>query len=266
MTDKKTKASTASKQLIVEGTQKDTKFYISTSIHLTYGGKEVFVACPGVINTYQLARWRLFELCWCCIERPRIARLWFQTNYCHHIHQNPNLSLSPLQQLHLRATTNQPHQLLLRKTLDSLPFVQVPPKHNATAVASHPRLQCWGTEGRSSNWPQCRGTLCRPKRGRGIIIRPSGEFGDVSPWGDEASTKGFAIKDSNLVLNGKQDWKACPDGENKFSLAVNDCTNWYWYCFACCLIPSIIFYIHSYITFPSYQLTMISIIVSNKGV
>lgn len=52
----------------------------------------------------------------------------------------------------------------------------------------------------------------------------TGELGDVSPWGTEKPASGFSIEDGNLVLNGKNNWKACPSGENVFSLANNDCT------------------------------------------
>lgn len=52
----------------------------------------------------------------------------------------------------------------------------------------------------------------------------TGELGNVNPFGTEQPTKGFAIKDGHLVLDGHDNWKACPSGTNKFSLANNDCT------------------------------------------
>lgn len=227
LTDKKTgKQVSASNKLIVEGTQKDTKFGISNE-HLTYGGKEVFVACHGAGNTYQLA------LDGGCSNSVGVA-----------------LSVQGLQDSGSKPTTvttstkpkptakpttaappkatNQPAPPAASKKDFGLVAIRSGTKfqHNAIKkVASHPHVfSVGGTEGEDLKLTlNADGTLV-DQNGRGIIIRPSGEFGDVSPWGDEASTKGFAIKDSNLVLNGKQDWKACPSGENKFSLAVNDCT------------------------------------------
>lgn len=52
----------------------------------------------------------------------------------------------------------------------------------------------------------------------------TGELGNVNPFGTEQPTKGFAIKDGHLVLDGNDNWKACPSGTNQFSLANNDCT------------------------------------------
>ena len=56
LTDEKTgkQISANDKKLIVEGSQKDTKFGISDE-NLTYDGKQDFVACPSDGNTYQLA-------------------------------------------------------------------------------------------------------------------------------------------------------------------------------------------------------------------
>lgn len=52
----------------------------------------------------------------------------------------------------------------------------------------------------------------------------TGELGDVDPFGKEKPTAGFSIKDGDLYLHGKSNWKACPSGANIFSLANNDCT------------------------------------------
>ncbi|ODV81874.1 uncharacterized protein CANTADRAFT_43909, partial [Suhomyces tanzawaensis NRRL Y-17324] len=61
--------------------------------------------------------------------------------------------------------------------------------------------------------------------GRGIYVDPNtGEFGNVDPWGQEKPSSGFAITDGHLTYQGKDNWKACPSGDNKFSLANNDCT------------------------------------------
>lgn len=68
------------------------------------------------------------------------------------------------------------------------------------------------------------GTL-RDQDGVGIFWDPNtGEFGDVDPWGVQKPTPGFYIENGWLNLNGESDWKACPSGDDKFSLANNDCT------------------------------------------
>lgn len=60
--------------------------------------------------------------------------------------------------------------------------------------------------------------------GTGIYVNPdTGEFGDVDPWGSQKPSEGFEIQEQGLAYNGKQNWRACPSGENKYSLANNDC-------------------------------------------
>lgn len=60
--------------------------------------------------------------------------------------------------------------------------------------------------------------------GRGVNWDSStGEVGLVAPFGRAPATSGFSIVDGDLALDGKQNWKACPSGDNKFSLATNDC-------------------------------------------
>lgn len=230
LTDKKTgkQISASNQKFIVEGTQKDTKFGISNE-HLTYGGKEVFVACPGAGNTYQLA------LDGFCPNSVGVA-LSVQglqdtgskpTTVTTSTKSTPTTTTKPTTAAPPKATS-QPTAPASSKKDFGLVAVRSGTKfqHNAIKkVASHPHVfSVGGTEGEDLKLTlNADGTLV-DQNGRGVIIRPSGEFGDVSPWGDEAPTKGFAIKDSNLVLNGKQEWKACPSGENRFSLAINDCT------------------------------------------
>lgn len=60
--------------------------------------------------------------------------------------------------------------------------------------------------------------------GRGVNLDPkTGELGSVAPFGRQAATTGFAIKDGHLVHDGQDNWRACPSGEDKYSLANNDC-------------------------------------------
>ncbi|KAM9901271.1 hypothetical protein OXX79_004634 [Metschnikowia pulcherrima] len=61
--------------------------------------------------------------------------------------------------------------------------------------------------------------------GRGINLdQNTGELGDVAPFGRQPATTGFSIKDGHLSYNGSQDWKACPSGDNAFSLSNKECT------------------------------------------
>ncbi|GEQ72364.1 hypothetical protein JCM33374_g6051 [Metschnikowia sp. JCM 33374] len=61
--------------------------------------------------------------------------------------------------------------------------------------------------------------------GRGINLDPTtGELGDVAPFGRQPATKGFSIEDGHLTFNGNSGWKACPSGNNTFSLTNKDCT------------------------------------------
>lgn len=61
--------------------------------------------------------------------------------------------------------------------------------------------------------------------GRGVNHDPNtGEMGSVAPFGREAATPGFSINGDHLVFENRDEWKACPSGENKFSLADGECT------------------------------------------
>lgn len=61
--------------------------------------------------------------------------------------------------------------------------------------------------------------------GRGINLDSNtGELGNVAPFGRAPATPGFSIVDGDLAFGGKQAWKACPSGGDKYSLANNDCT------------------------------------------
>lgn len=61
--------------------------------------------------------------------------------------------------------------------------------------------------------------------GRGVNWdSKTGELGLVAPFGRQAATTGFSIVDGDLALDGKQEWKACPSGTDRWSLATNDCT------------------------------------------
>lgn len=56
------------------------------------------------------------------------------------------------------------------------------------------------------------------------LDQSTGELGDVAPFGREPATTGFSIVDGYFAYNGDQGWRACPSGENIFSLANSDCT------------------------------------------
>lgn len=61
--------------------------------------------------------------------------------------------------------------------------------------------------------------------GRGVNWdSKTGELGLVAPFGRQAATTGFSIINGDLALDGKQEWRACPSGTDRWSLATNDCT------------------------------------------
>ncbi|CUM45269.1 uncharacterized protein AC631_05146 [Debaryomyces fabryi] len=93
-------------------------------------------------------------------------------------------------------------------------------------VDSHPHVFSVGGNEGSDLYLTLRedGSLV-DQTGRGIYIDPStGEFGNVDPWGEQTPSCGFEIKDNILIYQGTNDWKACPSGPDKYSLARNDCT------------------------------------------
>lgn len=198
------------KKLIVEGSQKDAKFGIGDRDYLTYDGKESFVACPTDGDDYQLA------LDGGCSDSQGVALL---VQGVKDIGTTTTTTTTPTPEPTPPADSKKDFGLVAIRS--GTKFQHNPIKK----VESHPHVfSVGGTEGEDLKLTlKDDGTLV-DQNGRGIMVRPSGEFGDVSPWGDEAPTQGFAIQDCNLVLNGKQDWKACPSGDNQFSLAVNDCT------------------------------------------
>lgn len=208
---------------IVQGDKKDTNFGILDE-HLTYGGKEVFVACPSADNTYQLA---VSGFC----RNPKGVGLRVQG-----LKDDDSTTL-------VSASTVVPSTTLATSTTSSTLAESAEPTKKSTfglvavrsgtkfqfntikRVESHPHVfSVGGTEGDDLKLTLQPDTSLKDQAGRPIYVRPSGEFGDSSPWGDEPVTTGFSIENSNLVLNGKQDWMACPSGDNKFSLAINDCT------------------------------------------
>ncbi|ODV66709.1 hypothetical protein HYPBUDRAFT_153424 [Hyphopichia burtonii NRRL Y-1933] len=93
-------------------------------------------------------------------------------------------------------------------------------------VDSHPHVfSVGGDEGKDVTLTlRSDGTLYDQDQ-KGIYVDPkTGEFGNVAPFGRQAPSKGFKIKDGHLTYNGKDNWSACPSGDNKFSLANNGCT------------------------------------------
>lgn len=59
--------------------------------------------------------------------------------------------------------------------------------------------------------------------GTGVYINPdTGEVGSVS--GTQSPTEGFEYSDDIVTYEGHTEWKACPSGENKYSLVYGkDC-------------------------------------------
>ncbi|PVH18324.1 uncharacterized protein CXQ87_001245 [Candidozyma duobushaemuli] len=52
----------------------------------------------------------------------------------------------------------------------------------------------------------------------------TGEVGNVAPFGRSGATPGFSIDGDHLVFEGNDNWRACPSGDDEYSLADNDCT------------------------------------------
>lgn len=94
-------------------------------------------------------------------------------------------------------------------------------------VDSHPHVfSVGGTEGADLELTfQDDNSSLVDQNARGINLdAATGELGDVAPFGRAPATTGFSIVEGNLAYNGQQTWKACPSGENKFSLSNKDCT------------------------------------------
>lgn len=81
-----------------------------------------------------------------------------------------------------------------------------------------------GDEGNDVSLTLKSDTTLVDQDGRGIYVNgDTGDFGNVDQWGSQEPSKGFAIKDNHLVYNDADNWKACPSGSDKYSLANNDC-------------------------------------------
>lgn len=93
-------------------------------------------------------------------------------------------------------------------------------------VDSHPHVfSVGGSEGSDISFVLSPDGTLVDQDGRGVYHDSNtGELGNVDPWGQQKPTPGFSIKDNHLVLDGHDNWKACPSGGDKFSLANNDCT------------------------------------------
>ncbi|XBA50430.1 hypothetical protein SBP28_005005 [Candidozyma auris] len=93
-------------------------------------------------------------------------------------------------------------------------------------VDSHPHVfAVGGDEGKDLvvNF-QDDGTSLVDEDGRGVKHDSNtGEVGSVAPFGREPATPGFGINGDHLVFEGRDDWKACPSGPDKFSLSDGDC-------------------------------------------
>ncbi|ODV66265.1 hypothetical protein HYPBUDRAFT_100337, partial [Hyphopichia burtonii NRRL Y-1933] len=66
-------------------------------------------------------------------------------------------------------------------------------------------------------------TALEDQDGTGVYINPdTGEVGSVS--GTQSPTEEFSYTHDILLYQGKSEWKACPSGENKYSLVSGkDC-------------------------------------------
>lgn len=59
--------------------------------------------------------------------------------------------------------------------------------------------------------------------GRGVNVDPNtGEVGSVAPFGRAPATKGFSLLGKHLRFDNADHWRACPSGENQFSLTIKD--------------------------------------------
>lgn len=91
-------------------------------------------------------------------------------------------------------------------------------------VDSHPNVfSVGGNQGKELFLTFGKDGTLYDQDGRGINMdAKTGEMGNSAPFGGKA-TPGFAIKDGNLIFNGKNEWRACPSGQNQYSLAMSKC-------------------------------------------
>lgn len=92
-------------------------------------------------------------------------------------------------------------------------------------VESHPHVfSVAGDEGYSVSLTLNDDGSMKDTLGRGIYVNPDTfEMGNVDPWGEQQPSKVFHIHDNcYLCYNGNCDWRACPSGENKWSLTQSN--------------------------------------------
>lgn len=92
-------------------------------------------------------------------------------------------------------------------------------------VDSHPHVfSVGGNEGNDLSVKfQDDGSSLVDDSGRGINVDgDTGEIGNVAPFGREPATPGFSVKDGRLLFNDEDHWRACPSGDDKFSLTNKD--------------------------------------------
>lgn len=91
-------------------------------------------------------------------------------------------------------------------------------------VDSHPNVfSVGGNQGKEVFLTFGKDGTLYDQDGRGINVDPkTGEMGNSAPFGGKA-TPGFGVKGDHLVFNGKDEWRACPSGQNQFSLAMSKC-------------------------------------------
>lgn len=92
-------------------------------------------------------------------------------------------------------------------------------------VDSHPHVfSVGGNEGTDVTFTLSPDGTMVDQDGRGVNYDSNtGELGSVDPFNGKPS-QGFSIKDGALFHDDKENWKACPSGDDKYSLADNDCT------------------------------------------
>ncbi|QWW25435.1 hypothetical protein CA7LBN_004322 [Candidozyma auris] len=179
------------------GSDHITGFSISDG-KLQYNGASKWYGCPTINNAlgYDTG----------CQDRSGVDLVVFNEAECDNVYPG-----APKSQFYLKAWSEEGDQ-----------FSNTPIKK----VDSHPHVfAVGGDEGKDLvvNF-QDDGTSLVDEDGRGVKHDPNtGEVGSVAPFGREPATPGFGINGDHLVFEGRDDWKACPSGPDKFSLSDGEC-------------------------------------------
>ncbi|CAK7913400.1 hypothetical protein CAAN1_20S01266 [[Candida] anglica] len=194
--------------------------------HLTFGGKEIFVACPSEDQkSYVLSVKQ-------CDKGTGVSlKVMDSTDV-----KPTKTSTPPPATTHTTITTKGPAQ---EAPTPAAPvggechFGVVTIRSGSEfqyqaikKVDSHPHVfSVGGSEGSDISFTLLKDGSLKDQTGRGVNVDAStGEVGNVDPWGQEQPSKTFSVKDGHLVFNDKDGFYACPSGDNKFSLSVKECT------------------------------------------